>query len=87
MNVTLYSIKGCGYCPEMRDFLRHNNIPFTEIDISEISDKGLLESIFSKISSGGSLATPATEVGGRILLGASQSVKDEILCKVKGACD
>lgn len=38
--VTLYSTAWCGYCTRTRDYLRRNDVPFTEHDI-EKSDEAM----------------------------------------------
>lgn len=37
--LTIYSMPGCGYCDELKDYLKENNIPYTEIDCAKDQNK------------------------------------------------
>lgn len=66
-SVVLYSTKWCGFCRKARNYMRANNIPFTEYDV-EKSDKGKRD--FKKLNG---RAVPILIIGEKRMNGFSVS--------------
>lgn len=58
MNVTVYTTTTCPYCKMLKDYLRENNIEFTEKVVDQ--DDAAREEMMSK--SGGFLGVPYTVI-------------------------
>lgn len=83
--VTVYTVDGCGFCEELLNFLRERGVPYNEIRLNKLNNSDL-DKALPEID--GAMATPVTIVDGEKLVGASQEVKQRILCKTidKNAC-
>ena len=64
MKVTVYSTALCPWCKKVKNFLKENNIEFSEIDVGEDSS-----AVDEMIKKSGQMAVPVTEVDGKIILG------------------
>jgi len=64
MDVTVYTAPGCAYCLFVESFLKRNNIPFKEVDISK--DKKAKERMM-RIS--GQENVPVVEIGDVVIVG------------------
>lgn len=56
--ITIYTTPTCGYCKGAKDFLRTNNIEFTEIDVSQNQAKAK-----EMIEKSGQMGVPVIVVG------------------------
>jgi len=62
--ITIYSTPTCTYCDKAKDFLKENNIEFTEVDVQ--NDLVAREEMIEK---SGVRAVPVIDVDGQILTG------------------
>ena len=62
--VTVYSTSTCPYCIRAKQFLKDNNITFTDYDVSAEQDKA-----DEMISKSGQMGVPVLDIGGEIIVG------------------
>ena len=86
--VTVYTVDGCNFCPELISFYRKKGISFKEVRLNQLKDSELSK-VMPKISVGGAVTTPITIVNGEKLVGAGTKVKRRVLCKTvdRSACN
>lgn len=82
MTVTLYTVKDCPYCDDMRSFLKNESISFREVDLAKTTKEDA-RGLVDKIPANTDLAVPMIEVNGDLLYGAGPYNKNFIKCKVK----
>lgn len=63
-NVKVYSTQTCPYCRMAKDFLRQNNIQFTDVDVS--ANQALAQEMVKK---SGQMGVPQIEIDGNIIVG------------------
>jgi glutaredoxin 3 len=66
--VKVYSTSTCPYCRMAKDFLKQNNIEFTEIDVSQ--DQHVAQEMINK---SGQMGVPQLEIDGKIIVGFDKS--------------
>jgi glutaredoxin-like YruB-family protein len=75
MNIKIYTTPTCPYCHKLKDFLKENEIEFTEIDVSKDH-----EAATKIIEKSGQMGVPLTEFeDGEIILGFDESKLKEKL--------
>ena len=74
MNVTVYTTADCSSCKATKEYLKSNNIEFTEKDVSK-SKAFAMEMI--KVT--GQKALPVIDIDGKIIIGYDQDKLDELL--------
>jgi len=62
--VTVYSTSTCPYCIRAKQFLKDNNIAFTDYDVSAQQDKA-----DEMISKSGQMGVPVLDIDGEIIVG------------------
>ncbi|MBI4144763.1 glutathione S-transferase N-terminal domain-containing protein [Candidatus Woesearchaeota archaeon] len=62
--VTIYSTPTCPYCKQAKDFLKQNNIKYTEIDVA--SDEKKAQEMIEK---SGQMGVPVIDIDGQIIVG------------------
>lgn len=62
--IKVYSTPACPWCIRTKQFLKENNIPFEDIDVS--SDPAAAEEMVNK---SGQMGVPVLDIGGRIVVG------------------
>ena len=62
--VEVYSTPTCPFCIRAKQFLRENNVMFTDIDVSKDQDKA--EEMIEK---SGQMGVPVIDVDGQIIVG------------------
>lgn len=72
--VTVYSTPTCSWCNTLKAWLRKNNIPFTDIDVSR--DQNAAEAMVRR---SGQQGVPQTDINGRIVVGFNQPLLKELL--------
>lgn len=63
-NVTVYSTSTCPWCARAKQFLKENNITFSDLDVS--SNQQAAEEMV-RIS--GQMGVPVLDIGGEIIVG------------------
>lgn len=62
--VTVYSTPTCPYCIRAKQFLKENNVPFEDIDVSEDAVKAQ-----EMITRSGQMGVPVLNIDGEIVVG------------------
>ena len=62
--VKVYSTPTCPYCKMIKEFLKENNIPFEDIDVS--SDRAAADEMIAK---SGQMGVPVIDIDGEIITG------------------
>jgi glutaredoxin-like YruB-family protein len=72
--VTVYSTPTCHHCTNLKSYLKKNNIPFHDIDVSK--DQKAAEAMVSK---SGQQGVPQADINGQIIVGFDKSKIDRLL--------
>jgi glutaredoxin-like YruB-family protein len=64
MKVVVYTAPACPYCVFVKSYLKRNNMPFEEVDISKNPDKKR-----EMVEKSGQEQVPVTEVDGIVIVG------------------
>ena len=72
--VVVYSTPSCSWCNKLKQYLRENNIKFTDIDVSK--DTRSAEEMVKK---SGQQGVPQTDINGQIIVGFDKKRIDQIL--------
>jgi glutaredoxin-like YruB-family protein len=70
----VYSTPTCSWCNTLKTWLRKNNIPFTDVDVSR--DQRAAEELTRRT---GQQGVPQTEINGQIVVGFNQPRLKELL--------
>lgn len=73
-NVTVYSTPTCPFCIRLKQYLKDNNVVFTDIDVS--SDQVKAQEMINK---SGQMGVPVTEIDGKIVVGFDKEKIKEAL--------
>ncbi|MDD3905618.1 MAG: glutaredoxin domain-containing protein [Candidatus Omnitrophica bacterium] len=72
--VTVYSTPTCPFCIRAKQYLKDNNIPFDDIDVSEDEKKAQ-----EMIKRSGQMGVPVIEIDGAIIVGFDKDkIKDAL---------
>ena len=63
-SVKVYSTSTCPYCSMAKSFLKDNNIPFEDVDVSQ--DTAAAQEMVQK---SGQMSVPVIDVDGQIIIG------------------
>ncbi|MCH7882852.1 glutaredoxin family protein [Patescibacteria group bacterium] len=63
-NVTIYTTPTCVYCKMTKEFLKENNVEYTEKDVS--TDAAARDEMIKK---SGQMGVPVTDVDGNLVVG------------------
>jgi glutaredoxin 3 len=74
MAVTLYTTPSCGFCRQVKDYLRSLKVPFSEYDVSR--DLRKADEMMKK---SGQMGVPVLDVNGRIIVGFNKTELDRAL--------
>lgn len=69
-DIKIYSTPTCSYCKMAKQYLRENNIAFSDVDVS--LDQ---EAANEMVEKSGQMGVPVIDIGGKIIIGFD---KDEI---------
>jgi len=72
--VIVYSTPSCSWCTRIKDYLKHNSIKFTNIDVSK--DQKAAEAMVKK---SGKQGVPQTEINGQIVVGFDKPKINKLL--------
>lgn len=67
MSVILYSTSTCSYCNKAKDYLRQNNISFTEYNVGQD-----LRKADEMVKKSGQMGVPVLDIHGKIIVGFNQ---------------
>ncbi len=76
--LVIYTQPSCGYCQELKDYLRKNNIAFEEKDITK--DRSAWDELLNKYKA---RATPLVVYGDKTMLGFNPDELQKMLGKEK----
>ena len=62
--VIVYSTPTCPFCHHAKDFLKENNIKFTDVDVSTDQDKAK-----EMVEKSGQMGVPVLDIDGEIIVG------------------
>lgn len=68
MAISLYSTPSCAYCRKAKDYLRQNNISFTEYNVAVDQAKAT-----EMVRKSGQMGVPVLDINGRVIVGFNQS--------------
>lgn len=74
MSVKVYTTKTCPWCYKVKEYLRDNNIKFTEADVSQDT-----EAAMEMIQKSSQRGVPVTDINGNIIIGFDQERIDSLL--------
>ena len=72
--VKVYSTPTCPYCRMAKDFLKQNNIEFTDIDVSVNEQAGQ-----EMVNKSGQMGVPQLDIDGRIIVGFDKAAIKQAL--------
>ncbi|MCF7873360.1 MAG: glutathione S-transferase N-terminal domain-containing protein [Candidatus Omnitrophica bacterium] len=72
--VLVYSTATCPYCQKLKEYLKKNNLNFTNYDVS--SDQEKLEEMKEK---SGQMGVPVIDIDGEIIKGFDQERLNQVL--------
>jgi len=73
-SVTIYSTPGCVHCNNMKSYLRKNNYPYRDVDVSK--DIRAAEEMVRRT---GQQGVPQTDINGQMIVGFDKKRIDELL--------
>ncbi len=68
MSVKLYTTPSCGYCKQVKEYLRQRKVPFTEYNVA--SDTRKADEMMRK---SGQMGVPVLDVNGKVIVGFRES--------------
>ncbi len=72
--VTVYSTPTCSWCTTLKNWLRKNNIPYSDVDVSR--DERAAQELVQR---SGQQGVPQTDINGQIVVGFDQQKLKELL--------
>jgi glutaredoxin-like YruB-family protein len=74
MQVKVYSTPSCPWCQATKNFLKANNIPFEDVDVSQ-DEKAATEMVMKS----GQMGVPVIDIDNQIVIGFNKPVLEELL--------
>jgi len=74
MDVKVYTTESCPWCKKVKEFLKENNVKFSEVDVS--SNSKAAEEMVEK---SGQMGVPVTEVHGEMIVGFNEEKLKKVL--------
>lgn len=78
MNVTLYTTPTCGYCRQLKAYLRQRGVPFIEHDVSR--DR---QAAIEMVRLSGQQGVPVAVINGQVVVGFNRPLIDRLLARPK----
>ncbi len=72
--VTVYSTPSCSWCTTLKSWLRKNNVPFSDVDVSR--DQSSAEAMVRR---SGQQGVPQTDINGQVVVGFDQNRLKQLL--------
>jgi glutaredoxin 3 len=76
MAVTIYTTPTCGYCNVAKDWLRKQNVTFTEYNVATNMAKAQ-----EMVQKSGQMGVPVLDVNGKLIIGFNQPAIERALKK------
>ncbi len=76
MAVKIYTTPTCGYCNVAKDWLKKQNVAFTEYNVAVNMDKAQ-----EMVKKSGQMGVPVLDVNGKIIIGFNQPAIERALKK------
>ncbi|MBN2738503.1 MAG: glutathione S-transferase N-terminal domain-containing protein [Spirochaetales bacterium] len=76
MPVTLYTTPHCGFCVKVKEYLKQNNVAYTEYNVAEDIIKA--EEMVKK---SGQMSVPVTDIDGKIIIGFNRPELEKAIQK------
>ncbi len=73
-SITIYSTPSCHFCHMTKDYLTEKNIPFTDINVAEDTEKRQ-----EMIQLSGQMGVPVIRIENDIIVGFNKPVIDDLL--------
>lgn len=73
-NITIYSTPTCPYCQQAKNYLKDNNIDFTDIDVANDNEKAQ-----EMVEKSGQMGVPVIDIDGEIIVGFDKEKIDKQL--------
>ena len=73
-NVIVYSTTTWPWCVKVKDYLKSKNIPYTEYNVQQDTDKAM-----EMIEKSGQRGVPVLDIDGNIVIGFDKASIDELL--------
>ncbi len=74
MTITLYSTPSCPYCKLVKEYLKEQNLPFTDIDVSLDND-----AIQKMVKLSGQMGVPVIDINGQVIVGWNKNALEEVI--------
>lgn len=74
MNVTVYTTNTCPWCVKVKDYLKENNVQYTEKNVS--ADRSAAKEMIDKSQQRG---VPVVDINGNIVVGFDKEQIDALL--------
>jgi glutaredoxin-like YruB-family protein len=72
--VIVYSTPTCPYCIFAKEYFKHNNIPFEDVDVTQ--DRNRAQEMITK---SGQMGVPVIDVNGTVLVGFQPDMFERLL--------
>ena len=74
MAITAYSTPTCGFCVKVKNYLKENNISFTDVNVA-----GNQEKAEEMVRKSGQTGVPVIDINGKIIIGFNKPEIDKAL--------
>jgi glutaredoxin 3 len=76
MSITVYTTPTCGYCQQLKTYLRQRSVPFTEHDVSRDP-----QAAAEMVRLSGQQGVPVTSINGQVVVGFNRPAIDRLLAQ------
>jgi glutaredoxin 3 len=76
MNVVVYSTPTCGFCQQVKGYLRQRSVPFTEHDVSRDPQRAT-----EMVQLSGQRGVPVVLIDGQVIVGFNRPLIDQLLAR------
>jgi glutaredoxin 3 len=76
MSIVVYTTPTCGYCHQLKTYLRQRGVPFTERDVSR--DR---QAAMEMVNVSGQQGVPVTVIDGQAVVGFNRPLIDQLLAR------
>ena len=76
MSVVVYTTPTCGFCHQLKSYLRQRGVPFTEYDVSRDQNAAI-----EMVQMSGQQGVPVTAINGQVVVGFNRPIIDQLLAQ------